>query len=377
MNAVAQLQKLKPNLSQADIYSDRVCSLFDETPHAGEAVAIADGIWLLRLPLDSVLDHINVYVLADETGWTLVDTGNNTPACRTALQAAFDDGLFALRPITRVIATHYHPDHIGLAGLLCDLGAVFQTTQACWLHARWLQLEQRDFPCAQDISFVERVGIKGVELAAFCRRAPSNYSDLVLPIPYAYQRIREGDHLKIGSRYWTVHLGYGHAAEHATLWSEDEFVITGDQILPGMSSNLSVHPSEPDADLVSEWVESCWRFAKLAQSETVCLPGHNLPFTGVETRCKQMIASQEAVLNRLLAHLSRPCTAIDCLDAVYRRQLQPHERGTMIAETLGYLNHLHQRGIVKRELADDRAYLWYRANSRDQEARICFNNPEL
>ena len=133
-----------------------------------------------------------------------------------------------------------------------------------------------------------------------------------------------------------------------------------------MSSNLSVHPSEPDADLVSEWLESCDRFAKLATSETVCLPGHNIPFRGVATRCQQLIANQEAALNRLLEHLVRPHTAIDCLEAVYRRQLQSYERNTTIAEIYGFLNHLYLRGEIRRELAGDMSYLWYRSHLRNR-----------
>ena len=355
-------------------YSGIVRPLFDLAPDPGAAVEIAPGIWWLRLPLASALDRLNVYVLEDNDGWTLVDTGNNTPVCRAALETAFTQGALARLPIDRVIATHYHPDHIGLAGLLSDRGAILQTSQACWLHAQWLQLDRHELPSRVEISFVERVGMKGVELAAFLRHPPSNYARIVLPIPGSYQRLQEGDVLKIGSRNWTVHLGNGHAAEHITLWSDDGFVITGDQILPRISSNLSVHPSEPDADLVSEWVASCARFAKLATNEMVCLPGHNLPFTGVVTRCRQMISSQEAVLNRLLAHLSRPYTAIDCLEAVYHRQLQSYERLTLIAETLGYLNHLHQRGILHRDLTADRSYLWYRANPRERDLRVSFTN---
>ena len=331
----------------------RMRSLFDAAPAPGEAIEVASGLWWLRLPLPSVLDHLNVYVLEGAEGWTLVDTGSNVPVCRDALISAFAQAPFARLPIAHVIATHYHPDHIGLAGLLCDRGAILQTTQACWLYSRLLQMADRDRPCAEEIRFVQRAGMKQMELAAFRRRAPSNYASLVTPIPYSYQRIRAGDILNIGDRQWTVHLGNGHAAEHATLWSDDGFVITGDQILPGMSSNLSVHPTEPDADLVSDWVESCWRLAQLATAETVCLPGHNIPFRGIPTRCQQLIAIQETILNRLLDHLTKPCTAVDCLEAVYRRQLQPHERQIMIAEVVGFLNHLYQRGIVRRELASD------------------------
>jgi glyoxylase-like metal-dependent hydrolase (beta-lactamase superfamily II) len=341
--------------------------LYESAPNPGEAIEIAAGLWWLRLPLASALDHINVYVIQSKDGWTLVDTGSNTPICRSALETAFNTGSLARLPITRVIGTHFHPDHIGLAGRLVDRGAIFQTTRTCWLQARLLQIDHHDLPRDEELKFVQTAGMKGMELAAFRRRAPSDFSSLVTPMPAAYQRIQQGDVLKIGDRHWTIHIGNGHAAEHATLWSDDGFVITGDQILPGMSSNLSIHPSEPDADLVSEWLESCERFAKLATSETVCLPGHNIPFRGISTRCQQLIANQEAALNRLLEHLARPHTAIDCLEAVYRRQLQSHERNQMIAEIYGFLNHLYQRGLLKRELGADLAYLWYRANPRDRE----------
>jgi glyoxylase-like metal-dependent hydrolase (beta-lactamase superfamily II) len=244
--------------------------LFESAPNPGAAWEIAPGLWWLRLPLASALDHINVYVLQDKDGWTLVDTGSNNPVCRSALEKAFSQGTLSRWPITRVIATHFHPDRIGLAGWLVDRGAILQTTRTCWLQARLLQLDHHDLPRAEELEFVQKAGMKGMELAAFQRRSPSDFANLVLPLPAAYERIKQGDILKIGDspkerlcqRHWTIHIGNG----HATLWSDDGFVITGDRILPGMSSNLSVHPSEPDADLVSEWIESCHRFARLAMS---------------------------------------------------------------------------------------------------------------
>ena len=355
--------------------------LFDSAPNPGEAMEIAPGLWWLRLPLSSILDHINVYVLESKDGWTLVDTGSNTPICRAALETAFSQGALARLPLTHVIGTHYHPDHIGLAGWLVDSpseglrqrGAIFQTTRTCWLQARLLQIDDHDLPRAEELKFVQKAGMKGMELAAFHRRAPSDFSRLVTPVPATYQRIQAGDILKIGDRQWTIHIGNGHAAEHATLWSDDGFVITGDQILPGMSSNLSVHPSEPDADLVSEWIESCHRFARLATSQTVCLPGHNIPFRGIAIRCQQLISAQEGALNRLLEHLNRPHTAIDCLDAVYHRHLQSHERNMAIAETYGFLNHLYHRGLIDRELTSDLSYLWYRKSAHSRDFQICFH----
>ena len=364
------------NAIETTINSDKlelIRPLYDSAPNPGEALEIAPGLWWLRLPLASALDHINVYVLESKDGWTLVDTGSNTPICRAALETAFSQGALARLPLTHVIGTHFHPDHIGLAGWLVDLGAIFQTTRTCWLQARLLQIDNHDLPRAEELKFVQAAGMKGMELAAFQRREPSDFSSLVTPVPATYQRIKQGDILKIGERKWTIHIGNGHAAEHATLWSDDGFVITGDQILPGMSSNLSVHPSEPDADLVSEWIESCHRFARLATSQTVCLPGHNIPFRGISIRCQQLISAQEGALNRLLEHLNRPHTAIDCLEAVYRRQLQSYERNMAIAEVYGFLNHLYQAGLIDRELTDDLAYLWYRKHPRNRDFQVCFH----
>jgi glyoxylase-like metal-dependent hydrolase (beta-lactamase superfamily II) len=358
------MNAIKPSASELTNHLELIRPLFESAPRLGESIEIAPGLWWLRLPLSSTLDHINVYVLESKDGWTLVDTGSNTPICRAALEKAFAEGALARLPIIRVIGTHYHPDHIGLAGWLADRGAIFQTTRICWLQSRLLQIDHHDLPREEELQFVQKAGMKGMELAAFSRREPSNFSHLVTPLPAAYDRIRQDDVLKIGDRHWTIHIGNGHASEHATLWSDDGFVITGDQILPGMSSNLSVHPSEPEADLVSEWLESCRRFAKLATNETVCLPGHNIPFRGIPTRCQQLIANQSAALDRLLEHLSKPHTAIDCLEAVYRRQLQSYERSPMIAEIYGFLNHLYQHGEIQRESATDLSYLWYRVKPR-------------
>jgi glyoxylase-like metal-dependent hydrolase (beta-lactamase superfamily II) len=221
-----------------------------------------------------------------------------------------------------------------------------------------LQMDDRELPCKEQVQFAERAGVKGIALAAFQRRRPSSFSQLVAPIPFAYHRLEDGDTVAIGRRQWKVVVTHGHAAGHATLWSDDGLALTGDQILPGISSNLSVHASEPDNDLVSEWLESCERLQRIASNATLCLPGHNAPFTGAATRCEQLIASMQAVLKRLLQRLERPATAVECLEAVYRRHLAPHEQTTLIAETVGFLNHLKKKELVHCELARDGSYVW-------------------
>lgn len=333
-----------------------------ETIPVGIPQEVAQGVWLVRLPLTASMDHVNIYVLDDCNGWTIVDTGSNTPECRGIIDELFLKGTLSTKPVSQVVATHYHADHVGLVGHIAEWGAEFRATRTCWLTARLLQMDQRTVPCEQEIRFLQQAGLSALDLAAYRRTSPARYASLVTPLPYAYHRLADGDVMTIGSRNWTIHCGHGHAAEHATLWSDDGLAIVGDQILPGISSNLSVHPSEPDSDLVCEYLESCRRFADLAGQTTVCLPGHGLPFTGIPRRCEQLIASQTAALRRLLEHLQRPSTAIDCLPVLYRRPLQGTERTSLIQEAVGFLNHLWKVQLVDREILPDHRCLWSRSS---------------
>ncbi len=350
--AIAEQQQI------SSVRDSGVRAAFEMVPEFGKPMQVADDVWWIRLPLGSVLGHVNIYAIEDPSGWTVIDSGENTDACRAAVEAIFIDGPFSRKPVTRMIATHYHPDHIGLAGWFAERGAVLHTTRLCWLYARMLQMDDRELPCDEQIQFAVRAGVKGVPLGAYRRRRPSHFAQLVMPVPFSYSRLEEGDKLEIGCRKWTVHIGHGHAAGHATLWADDGLAFTGDQILPGISSNLSVHASEPDADLVSEWLVSCRRLGEIASDATICFPGHNAPFTGAVTRCAQLIDNLESVLERLLQRLERPATAVECLDSVYRRPLDGHEQAALISETVGFLNHLKRQDLVRNELARDGSYVW-------------------
>lgn len=349
-----------PNLASDQTGEGMVRTAVEEIPGFGQPMEVARGIWWIRLPNDSALDHVNVYVLEDLRGWTLIDTGSNSADSRAALLDAFKHRPLSARPISRVIATHHHPDHIGLAGLMVGHGATLWASRVCWLTARLLQIDDRDLPCEEQVRFVQRAGVKAMSLAAYKRQRPSNYAQQVYPLPFSYQAMDQGDQLTIGGRTWTVHIGNGHAMGHVTLWSNDGLAITGDQILPGIASNLSVHASEPDADLVSPWLESCRHFHALASDHELCLPGHNPPFKGARTRCDQLMSNVSTVLERLLKRVERPCTAVECLDTVYRRPLRHHEHAVLTAEVVGFLNHLECKGLVSRELTRDDVYLWRR-----------------
>lgn len=331
---------------------------FDTPPAEGQAVEVAPGILWLRLPLPMALDHVNVFALDDGDGWTVVDTGFASKRAK-AIWEGLLAGPLAGKPVTRVIVTHYHPDHIGLAGWFQSRGAELVTTRTSWLYARMLVLDEHPLPVAEAVEFQLRAGVGADRLASYAATRPFNFADVVAPLPPGFTRIREGDVVTAGGRRWLVRCGDGHAPEHATLWSvEDGLILGGDQLLPGISANIGVYPTEPDADPLTEWLDSCAQFQPLAREDQLVLPGHKLPFTGLPLRLRQMIDNHEGALARLLDHLATPKVAAGCFLPLFKRQIDGPEFGMALVESVAHLNCLRQRGQVTRHLSEDGAWLW-------------------
>jgi glyoxylase-like metal-dependent hydrolase (beta-lactamase superfamily II) len=332
---------------------------FPAPPGEGEAIAVADGVLWLRLPLPMALDHVNVFALDDGDGWTIVDTGMMTGRSRAIWQRLLD-GPLGGRPVRRVIVTHHHPDHVGLAGWFQEaLDAELWTTRTAWLYARMLVLDVQERPVPRSVDFWRAAGLPGHVIASREAERPFNFADIVAPMPVGFRRISEGDRVRAGGRDWTVRIGHGHAPEQATLWSDDgALVLGGDQLLPSISPNLGVYPTEPDADPVAEWIESCERLSAFATQTQLVLPGHKVPFTGLPFRLQQKIANHDAAIARLLDHLAQPRVAVDCFAPLFRREIGPAEFGLALAETVGHLNHVLATGAARRERRDDGAWLW-------------------
>lgn len=329
---------------------------FPAPPAPDEAVAVAPGILWLRVPLPMPPGHVNAWALADDDGWTIVDPGLDTPAIRaqwTALLA----GPLAGRPVARVLATHHHVDHIGLAGWFG--GATLVTTRTAWLTARSLILDRQERASEAAVALWRRAGIDAAGIARRLEERPWNMADYCAPLPPSYRRIAEGDAIRLAGRDWQVRCGDGHAPEHATLWSDDA-VIGGDQLLPGISPNLGVWPTEPEADPVGAWLESCARLGRFATDDLLVLPGHKLPYRGLPHRLAALHANHAAALDRLADSLTAPRRAVDCFAAMFARPIGAAEFSLALAETLGHLNHLHREGRVTRGLDDAGAWLWLR-----------------
>lgn len=338
--------------------SGQIATPFAEPPAIGGAITVAPGILWLRLPLPMALDHVNCYALDDGDGWTIIDTGIDSRKSR-ALWESIMAGPLGGRPVRRLIATHHHPDHLGLAGWFQSLGAELVTTRTAWLFARMLTLDVQDLPRPETLAFWRAAGMAPDLLGKRAAERPFNFADIVAPMPLGFTRIAEGDRLSMGGRRWLIRMGNGHAPEHATFWSlDDDLVIGGDQLLPGISPNLGVYATEPAADPVAEWLASCRAFQPHAHDRHLVLPGHKLPFTGLPFRLTQMIENHEAALGRLLSHLEQPQTAVNCFPALYKRPIAEAEYGLALVEAVAHLNHLHRAGRASRTRTNEGVDLW-------------------
>ena len=331
---------------------------FDAPPTEGQAVQVAEGVLWMRLPLPMALDHVNVYALDEGDGWTVVDTGMDTRRSR-AIWGALLAGPLAGKPVTRVLVTHYHPDHIGLAGWFQAQGAELITTRTSWLYARMLVLDEQATPSPEAMLFEARAGVPAPMRERRAAARPFNFCDVVAALPLGFTRLVEGQVFNAAGRRWLVRLGHGHAPDHVTLWSmDDNLVIGGDQLLPGISANIGVYPTEPDADPLGEWLDSTWAFGVQARDDQLILPGHKLPFTGLPFRLVQMVENHEQALDRLLTCLAVPRRASEVFLPLFKREIVGDAFGMALVEAVAHLNYLWARGMVVRDLATDGAWMW-------------------
>jgi len=334
---------------------------FPTPPGAYEAVMVAPGIRWLRLPLPMALDHVNCYALEDGDGWTLVDTGMSTKHTRALWQALLAVPLGG-KPVNRLIVTHHHPDHIGLAGWFQAQGVELMTTRTAWLYARMLTLDEQRLPSPESLLFYQRAGIAAEQRDAKALQRPFNFSDVVAEMPLGFTRIAEGDVITAGNRRWLVRLGQGHAPDHAMLWSmDDALILGGDQVLPTISAHIGVYPTEPEADPLTEWLASTRALMPLARDDHFVLPGHKLPFHGLPERLAEMLADHEAALLRLADHLSEPRRATECFAVLFKRPVIDQTFMLALSESIAHLNCLLHRGMATRSLGADGAWSWRRA----------------
>lgn len=330
--------------------------LGDLTPEPGVAHTLADGIGWARLPVPGPLRHVNVWLLDDGDGVAVVDTGLNLPGSRDAWGA-----LLADRRLTRVIATHFHPDHIGCAGWLCDSrGVRLWMNRTEWLMARMLTADVRAEPPPEAVAQLVGAGWSEAQLAPMQARGWGNFAKVVSPLPLAHVRMSEGDIIRIGARMWTVVIGSGHSPEHVCLVDKAGGVmIAGDQVLPRITPNVSVSLSEPEADPLGDWLASIEKLRALPDTLLV-LPGHGEPFYGLHARLDRLAEGHGDSLDRLTALLAQaPRRAVDCFGLLFKRAIDDGLLGLATGEALAHLRRLEVTGRAVRENRD--GVWWFHA----------------
>ena len=289
----------------------------------------------------------------------MIDTGLDTPASREAWGQIFA-GAFQGRPVTRVIATHLHPDHVGLAGWIAERFACrLWMTRLEYFQCRLLAADTgRPAPQAA-LDFYRAAGWDEAVLAQYAARF-GGFGRMIHPLPDAYRRISDGQRLRIGAHDWRVIVGAGHSPEHACLHCPDlNLLISGDQVLPRISSNVSVYPTEPDADPLSDWLTSLAKLEQALPAEVLVLPSHNDPFTGLHARLRRLAAGHARGLTRLTHALTQPRRATDVFAAPFGRPISPDLLGMATGESLAHLNHLIGQGLASAE-RDAAGVIWYR-----------------
>ncbi len=320
---------------------------FADPPVPGSTLAVAPGVRWLRMPLPFALDHINLWLVDDGSCWTQVDSGYGDAVTRALWETHFADTLGG-RSIRRVIATHYHPDHLGNAAWLCErFGCHVLMPQAEYLTAYAVAEGRGGYGIEPTCELFRRHGLAAEQIDAL-RSCGKQYRRGVPELPSTYRRLLAGDQVLIGKHRWRVIPGYGHSPEHAALHCEELAVcISGDMLLPKISTNVSVWPIEPEGDPLDRFLSSLDAFTALPR-DTLILPSHGLPFIGAAERVAQLRAHHAARLAELEAAAGEPRSAAELLPVLFRRELDVQQLFFAMGEAIAHLNHLWLAGRLAR-----------------------------
>jgi len=327
---------------------------FPTPPERGEAIEIAPGLLWARIPLPFRLDHVNVYFIDDGDGWAVVDTGIDDDKARLAWNALLA-GPLAGRRLTRVIVTHMHPDHIGLAGWLTEKFDIpLMTSQTAYIECLNLSLAPGRLQAPVYRNFYRRNGLDEATTALIATMG-HDYLGMVAPLPPTFERLVAGARLDIGGRWFNVLAGDGHAPEQLMLFNREERLFLGaDQVLAKISPNVSVSALSPRDDPLGLYLRSLRVLKADLPEDSLVLAGHQLPFYGLHERASELTAHHEARCEALLqACREKPHRPAELLPVLFTRKLDPHQMGFAFSELLAHVNYMLNRGALRWIEPDD------------------------
>jgi len=325
----------------------------DTIPATGSRLEVAPGVYWLRMGLPFALDHINLWLLRDGEGWTIVDCGIANDATRAAWEAVFANELDGL-PVKRVMVTHCHPDHVGLSDWLCTRwNAPLWMSTGDYGFARMMSGSLPGVDGTAMLPHFQRHGLTDEAMLEQLQGRKSYYPTLVPAVPASYRRLQDGQPVRIGEHDWQVITGFGHAPEHVSLYCDAlQVLISGDMVLPRISTNVSVFAVEPEANPVQLYLDSLAKYRGLPEA-TLVLPSHGKPFRGLHTRIAQLNAHHEERLAEVVEACATPQSAADIVPVMFRRPLDAHQLTFAMGEALAHLHKLWFDGVLQRDTGSD------------------------
>jgi glyoxylase-like metal-dependent hydrolase (beta-lactamase superfamily II) len=323
---------------------------FAVAPEPGILTGVAPGIQWLRLPLPYRLDHINVYLIENDGDWTIFDTGLGTDTSKETWQAILAGPLQGQR-LKSLIVSHFHPDHVGLAGWLCErYGLELTMPRPEYLHTLLLQYAPADYGEEVFRPFYQRHGLSAEATEIVLSRG-HEYLKRTTGVPASYHRIKHGDILAVGPRNFQVLTGGGHALEQAMLYRpEEQLFIAADQVIARISPNVSVHPMEPCLDALGIYLASLRSIKASVSPDVLVLPGHGLPFYGLHERVEELIAHHAQRCGEIAAACKEtPKSVAEIVPYLFTRPLDAHQTGFAFGEVLAHVNHMLGRGELRLE----------------------------
>ncbi len=325
----------------------------ETTPRAGGAVEIKTGIYWLRLPIPFELNHINVWLLEDGDGYTLIDTGISAKKTCAAWEQLFSD-VIKEKSIKRIIVTHFHPDHFGLTGWLSErTQAQYLTSKETVERVSFLLDSKNKDNIETRMEFYQHHEVSDIDFFEDFLKG-SLYAAVVSGSPDTHTEIKEGEIITIGENDWRAIMTYGHAPGHINLYSESlNMLISGDQILPTITSNVSVHADKPEENPLDDYLKSFKKFESLP-ADTMVLPSHGKIFEGIHLRIEEIIEHHHETLEKVFGICEKAHSTAELVPKLFRRKLEGINTVLAFGEALSHLNYLCGQQRLQRTLESGR-----------------------